>query len=161
MSADPAVHLRVVGCADCERKDRMIAAMQVDLDNLEVDLKVKRRKITALENELARERHEHPDYHTAQRIFEFWRNKCRPRARSFGADREKAVIARLNDKVPGSDEKAYTPRYICEAIVGAYVEPFVDPKTRKLHNDLELICRTPRKLEDFHDRYDRWKERQA
>lgn len=160
MSADPVPHLRIIGCADCERKDRMIAAMQVDLDNLDVDLKVKRRKITSLQNELDEKRRADPQYDTAEQIFRFWQRKCCPKARVFGEDREKAVLARLKDKIPGTEDQAYPPRYICESILGARVDPYVDPKGKR-HNDLELVCRTPKKLEDFHDRYERWKAKQA
>ena len=160
MSAEPATHLHVVGCQDCERKDRMIAALHVDLDNLEVDLKVKRRRITELLRDRDAKILADTKYSVAEEIYAFWRSKCSPKSRAFGSDRAQAVLARLNDKVPGSDELAYTARYICEAIVGAYVDPYVDPKGKR-HNDLELICRTPRKLEDFHDRYERWKARQA
>lgn len=155
MSVEPVPHLHLVECEDCERKDRALAALQVDLDNANVDLTVKRRRIKALENELAEKRKQDPLYDTAERIFEFWRTKCRPDARTFSEDRAKAVLARLKDRDPSNPtEPAYTPRYICEAVLGAAASPYVDPKGKR-HNDLELICRTGRKLEDFHDRYER------
>lgn len=161
MSAEPS--LRLVGCAECERlraenekvrKQR--DALTVDLENAHVDLTVKRRRITQLENELAKERRLDPMHATAFQIFEFWSKHCHPQAHTFSADREKAVLARLNDKKPGTKEPAYSPRYICEAILGAKHDAYVDPKGKR-HDDLELICRSGRKLEDFHGRYERWK----
>jgi hypothetical protein len=154
MNAEPAPHLHVVGCLDCERKDRMLAAMQIDLDNQDTDLKVKRRRITQLENELHDKRRHDPLYDTALTIFEFWRAKCRPSARAFSEDRLKNVLARLKERDPTTGDVAYTPRYVCEAILGAQADAYVDPK-RKRHDDLELICRTGRLLEDFHGRWER------
>lgn len=156
----PTPHLRVVGCTDCERKDRAVAAMQVDLDNANADLTVKRREITRLKNELADKHRSDPLFHVAETIFFYWRDKCCPKARTFSEDRLKAVLGRLKDKDPRDPaQPAYTPRFICEAVLGAAVDPYVDPK-RKRHNDLELICRSGRKLEDFHDRWERHKAKQ-
>lgn len=154
---EPARSLHLVGCPECERRKRTAAAMQVDLDNLETELKVKRRRITQLENELAEKHRQDPNYSTAEVIFDYWRKKCMPTARTFSEDRVKAVLARLKDRDRvDPDQSAYSPRYICEAIVGAAVGAYVDDKG-KCHNDLELICRTGKKLEDFHARYERWK----
>lgn len=162
MPAEPAqtLHLRVVGCPDCERLRKSRDAALLDLDNANIDLTVKRRRIKQLENELAEKYRSDPLYATAQTIFEFWRAKCQPKARTFSEDRLKAVLARLKDKDPQDPcESAYTPRYICEAVLGAAVDPYIDPK-KKRHNDLELICRSGRKLEDFHERWERWRAKQ-
>jgi hypothetical protein len=155
MSAEP-VH---VHCLSCQRYQNALDAMELDMANLEVELKGKRRQVKALEKELADRRRTDPHYDTAVRIFDYWRAKCAPNARTFSEDRLKAVLARLRDRDPDDKTKhAYPPRYLCEAIVGAAVDPYVDEKG-KAHIDLELICRTGKKLEDFHSRYERWKAR--
>ncbi len=156
MEASPAPqsHLRVVGCPDCERKQLALDAALVDLDNAATDLVVKRRKITWLENQLKDKHHADKAYATAEVIFKYWRKHCCPNARTFSEDRVKAVLGRLKDRDPETGEPAYSPRFICEAILGAKAQPYVDPRG-KIHNDLELVCRSGRKLEDFHGRYER------
>lgn len=170
MSAEPAPtpHLRVVDHpeiaglkAEIARLQRALDAALVDLDNAETDLVVKRRRIKQLENELAEKYRSDSLYGTAEIIYEFWRTKCSPNARTFSEDRLKAVLARLKDRSPSDHEQpAYTPRYICEAVLGAAVEPYVDSKGKR-HNDLELICRSGGKLENFHERWERHKAKHA
>ena len=70
----------------------------------------------------------------------------------------KAVQARLQEK--DADGELYTPRYICQAILGAKYEAYVDPKGKR-HDSLELICRDSEHLEDFWERYQRHRARQA
>lgn len=161
MPADPAPkpNLRVVGCPDCERLRIGLEAALLDLDNANTDLTVKRRKITQLQNELAEKHRSDPLYSVAETIYFFWREKCQPKARTFSEDRVKAVLGRLKDKDPRDPAQfAYTPRYICEAVVGGAVAPYV--KHGKRFNDLELICRNGRLLEDFHERYELHRDRQ-
>lgn len=152
--------LRVVGCQDCERLQRMLDAALIDIDNTNVDLMAKRRRITWLENELGglhtKSLVNDPLMPTAQQLYAYWKLKCAPKARTFSEDRQEVVLARLHDVKDEGVVPAYPPRYIAEAIFGAYVEPYVDGRG-KTHNDLTLICRTGGKLENFHERYDRWK----
>lgn len=160
MTAEPAP-LRLVGDPEVERLRKAVAALRLDLENANVDLIAKRRRITALENELADRRKRDPDYATAYAIFDYWRKRCRPKAKTFSEDRAKAVMARLRDKDADDPKKAaYSPRYICEAIIGAQIGAHVDESGKKF-DDLELVCRSGRRLEAFHEKYERWKAAQA
>lgn len=159
---EPA-RLRVVpdDCENCQllegklgQAERARDGLQVDLENAEVSLRVERRKVKRLESELADKLRSDDLYPDAWELFEFWRTECRPKARTFDSDRLKNTLARLKDtKADGSP--AYSKRYIAEAIRGARWEAYTDPKGKR-HDDLELICRSGRKLEDFHDRYERY-----
>jgi hypothetical protein len=132
--------------------------MAADILGLERDLKAKRSRITFLENELAERHRSDAFYGQALELFEFWRQHCRPKARTFSDDRLKNVLARLKEKREGSDEQAYSQRFIAKAILGAKYCAFVD-RQGKRHDDLELICRNGRKLEDFADRYVQWRKK--
>ena len=158
MSAEPA---RLPRPDDVDALRAALEQMQAaqdkmarDMLGMERDLKAKRSRITFLENELAGRDRADPLYGIAYELFEFWRKHCAPRAKTFSDDRLKAVLARLKDKsADDRSQPAYTPRYIAEAIVGAQHGCYVDPKGKR-HNDLELICRSGRRLEAFHDKYE-------
>jgi hypothetical protein len=117
----------------------------------EKDLSVKRGQITKLKNELAGRRKLDPGYEMALKLWEFWRSQCKPRARKMSPQQLKALLAVLDARLPGSEELAYTPRYVAEAIKGCALDHFVDQRG-KHHNGLELICS---KLEEMHERYER------
>ena len=158
MSAEPA---RLPRPDDVDALRAALEQMQAaqdrmarDMLGMERDLKAKRARITFLENELAGRDRADPHYGTALELFEFWRKRCAPRAKTFSDDRLKAVLARLKDKSADDPSvPAYPPRYIAEAIVGAQHGAFVDAKGKR-HCDLELICRSGRRLEAFHDKYE-------
>lgn len=157
MAAEPAhaPHLHVVGCADCEQLRKALENARVDVENAGVDLVAKRREIGRLELMLTLM--SDPMYPTALPIFEYWRIKCdHPRA-GLTAERLGALLARLRERTE-DDEPKYTPRYICEAIVGAHVAAFVRDGRR--YDDLELICRSGQKLDDFHERWERYRAKQ-
>lgn len=136
----------------CESQREAIQALQEDVANMERDLRKQRRQYTALLNKRNKERREGEKYEVAFEIFEFWRKKCRPRAKSFDDARCDAVLARLKD---------YEPRYICEAIVGAAVAANRNHSNGVVYNELTLICRDAAHLEDFHQRYENWKAQQC
>jgi biotin operon repressor len=74
-------------------------------------------------------------------LFDYWREHCEhPQARPT-AERTSKIRARLKD--------GYTPQQIRTAIDGAARAPFVSPDNGKRFDDVELICRTGAKLEDF------------
>lgn len=160
--------MRLIEPAEVVRLKAIIESMQAehekmagDLQNLQRDVRAKMRRITFLENELAGRYRNDEHYETAHKIFEFWRKHCCPRARTFSEDRLKAVLARLRDKrADDPNEPAYSPRYICEAVLGAKYGAYVDEKG-KAHRDLELICRSGRRLEAFHDKYEAHVARKA
>lgn len=168
MTAEPAPRpLRLVESVEVIRLKAVIESMQAEhekmagvITGLERDLRAKRSRISALENELVDRRKRDPDYATAHEIFDYWRKRCRPKAKTFSDDRARAVMARLRDRDADDPQKAaYSPRYICEAIIGAQVGCHVD-ESGKRFDDLELICRSGRRLEAFHEKYERWKARQ-
>lgn len=169
MTAEPAPRpLRLVESVEVVRLKAVIESMQADhekmagvITGLERDLRAKRSRITSLENELSEKYRSDPLHETAEEIFEYWRKRCRPKALTFSDDRLKAVLARLKDKSrEDPSAPAYPPRYICEAIIGAQVGAYVDEKGT-VHNDLELICRSGKKLEGFHEKFEQWKARQS
>jgi hypothetical protein len=118
----------------------------------EKDLSIKRGQITKLKNELAGKRKLDPGYETALQLWEWWRTCCKPRARRMSPVQLKALLAVLDATVPGTEDKAYSPRYVAEAIKGCAVDHYVDPKG-KHHNKLEFVCA---QLEECHERYERW-----
>lgn len=78
---------------------------------------------------------------TIGELFAYWQQTCgHPSARP-SPERTSKVKARLKD--------GYTPDQIRTAIDGAARAPFVSPDNGKRFDDLELICRTGAKLEDF------------
>lgn len=160
MSAEPVVHhLKPAPAADPEVQElrELLMAERIRRQDAEKDLAVKRAQVTKLKNELAGKRKADPMFDTAFKCWAYWKLKCKPKARKMSEPQLKALLGVLNAKLPDSEEPAYPPRYVCEAILGASLDHYVDPKG-KAHLGVELICS---KLEDFHERYERWKARQA
>jgi hypothetical protein len=145
---EAAHHLRVVECADCERRRTALDAALMDLEAARAEIGSLRRQLGAATAKNGTARKRSPHYDMAVRLFDFWRDECgHPRAQ-MGPKRERALLARLED---------YEPRDIAKAIRGAAVAAYVDPRGVK-HDDIELICRDEVKLEKFIERYERWKE---
>jgi hypothetical protein len=72
-------------------------------------------------------------------LFQYWQERCGHPSAKFGTDRRSKVRARLNE--------GFTEADIRQAIAGAARQPF--KKDGKTYDDLELICRSSSKLEDF------------
>jgi hypothetical protein len=82
---------------------------------------------------------------TGRQLFEFWQQECgHPQAR-FTRDRQAKIRARLRE--------GYTAHDIAKAIRGAARKPTVGDDGR-VYDDLELICRSGTKVEDFMARAD-------
>lgn len=81
----------------------------------------------------------------ARALFAYWQEQCGHEQAKFTRDRRAKVEARLAE--------GYTPDQIRKAIDGAARAAFVDDKGKR-HDDLELVCRTGSKLEDFIGRAD-------
>ncbi len=75
-------------------------------------------------------------------LFDYWVKTCgkAPASTKLTDDRRRRVLARLKDD--------YTPEQIKAGIDGAAAQPFVNEQGR-VFDDLELICRSGSKLEDF------------
>ena len=82
------------------------------------------------------------------KLCEFWQSECRHPQAHVGpkTERYRKVRSRLRD--------GYTPKQIALAIRGAARAPFVNADGKRF-DDLELICRSAEKLEDFMARAER------
>jgi hypothetical protein len=127
-------------CPNCE-------VHRHDLENAEADLRKARRRIKALEADKEKERQLYAHRMLVEGIFDFWRD-CTGHAKSrLDGDRFDVIRARIED--------GYTEEDCRLAILGAAVDPFVDPK-RKRHDGIGLVFRNGEKLEDFANRAARW-----
>jgi hypothetical protein len=132
-------------CAACAQQKRRADSIAIDLDNAEVGMRALRREVARLKGELAKERKADPNFETAERVYLYWKERLSPRSRAFGEDRQKAVLARLNE--------GYTELELKKAVEGAKVDAYTDAKG-KTHNDLELICRSDRMVRRFITAYE-------
>lgn len=158
MTAEPAPRpeLRVVGCASCERHRRVIEGLEIDLGNLQDEIKKKLRAIKRLEDDKAAKLSSDRLFPVAKELFDFWVAQCgRDAAQTeLGPARLGLLIARLKGrKRLGSENPA---RDVARAILGAKHDAYVNPKGKR-HDDLTFICRNEATLEDFIGRYERWK----
>lgn len=127
-----------VACLTCAQQRKRAEMAVVDLENAEVTIRGLRREIGRLKAELAQQRVEDPLYEAAERVYEYWKERICPRSRAFGADRQKAVLARLNDDLTEAELK--------QAIEGCRWRMVNDPDGYGKHTDLELICRSEKKV---------------
>lgn len=81
----------------------------------------------------------------ARALFDYWRERCNHPHAKFTSERRRKVEARMNE--------GYTDAQIRKGIDGAAKAAYVDEKG-KVFDDIELICRTGSKLEDFMARDD-------
>src|SRR4051812_3245747 len=95
-------------CLNCVRLSRALDAVRCDLENVEVELRVKRAQLTKLRNVEATD--DEPNARDARTVFVYWRARLRPLAKTFNGKRRKAVLDQL---------KAYTVLDIFDAIDGA------------------------------------------
>lgn len=149
MAAAP--QLRVVDCEECERLRLQRDALLTELETVKADLDQKRRQLSERRNIDRKALQTAQDYEVAEKLFEYWKEQCgHPRAK-FGPARQKALYKAM---------EFATPREIATAIKGAAVAAWVDEKGVR-HDGLSLICRDEEKLDNFTERYERWKEAQA
>lgn len=76
----------------------------------------------------------------SKRLFTFWQEQCGHTAAKFTADRRRKVEGRIRE--------GYTEQQIRQAITGAARAAFVNDAGKRF-DDLELICRSGSKVEDF------------
>ena len=77
---------------------------------------------------------------TINELFAYWQQRCGHGHAMLTPERRSKLVARL--------KQGYTPEQIRQAIDGAAAAPFINPQGKKF-DDIELICRTGAKLEDF------------
>lgn len=135
--------------ATVEQLRRGMALMQVDMDNLNAELAVKRRQITDLRNQVAGRVKSGQYGEQVDAAFRYWQERCgHPRAR-LDHKRAKAIETRLRIRQEQGEDPL---REVCRAIDGARFDAFVDEKGKR-HDGISLICRD----EDSFDRMrDRW-----
>jgi hypothetical protein len=79
----------------------------------------------------------------ASGLFAYWQEKCGHPAAKLTADRRSSIQTRLKE--------GYTADQIRQAIDGAAKAPYVNDQGKRF-DDVELICRSGSKLEDFIER---------
>jgi hypothetical protein len=121
-----------------------IEQLKADLENAERDLRSKRALIKRLQTDAEKERRAYAGREAVERLFDYWREACRHPNSKLTADRFDSVRAAL--------ERGYTEEQIRRAIDGAAFDPFITRRrngTAKRHDDIELICRDGKRLEEF------------
>lgn len=130
-------------CPDCARAHARANAAIIDMENTEKDLRVMRRRLTALQQEILKlQQPEHLEAE-AEAVFLYWREECRSASKRkvvFGDKRKTKVMARLKD--------GYTVEDLKKAIDGARDHAFVSEDGKRF-DDLELICRDETKVDSF------------
>jgi len=139
-------------CLNCVSLQRRLESMAVDLENLQVELHVKRRRISMLEREIQREREAAVSEPILDALFRYWHLICKRgnRAVKFGKKRREALVDRLRE--------GFAPIQIADAINGAKEAAFEKNGTR--YDDLELICRDELHVERFIKRHENYAEYQ-
>jgi multidrug resistance efflux pump len=129
------------GCPQC-------AELRAEVEQLERELRGRRRTILNLQRNLAEARGEtaNSDEYAplVHELFDYWRRTCGHERAKLDGKRYRAVRARL---VEGS-----SPAEIREAIDGAAAAPNRHDRTGEPYDDLELICRNQAKLDSFRKR---------
>lgn len=175
MSAQPVGHLRlvrtdddgeIIGLVDSDALTTLEAELEkakLDLKMAQRDVKAKNRRIAELERHKARERLEHPRYSDAVRVAKYWWRKCRAgnaRINYKSPDRLDAVLAlmEIEEIIVDADTKKRRrePHYAMvdfkAAIDGAAFDHFCKARkngSEQHYDDLELICRTAAKFDEF------------
>jgi hypothetical protein len=148
----PVRHLRAVDSQTGEIADDVdvqalvyeVEQLKADLENAERDLRAKRALIKKLQTDAEKERQAYAGRETVTRIFDYWSETCRHPNSKLTPDRF--------DSIRGALERGYTEAQIKRAIDGAAFDPFITRRrngTEKRHDDIELICRDGKRLEEF------------
>lgn len=126
-----------------------------DLQNSEAENRRLRRQVTALKNELKRQRKEHPRYDAAKRLFDLWFEKLGKRSNTiFDERREKTLLAMLDAyEARGIDGEGLMHL----AILGLSKKPYVGPRGRqstpgpgaKRFDDLKYAVQDAESVERF------------
>lgn len=174
MSAQPAPHLRLVNTETgefvpsqkLEELMAELAKVRGDFKNAERDLKIKRRQLTELQRDKARERLEHPQHELIERICKYWHRRCRHgdvKVNPMSPARFDAVAGLVEMEmlvaVEGKRRRRREWRYEMEdfkaAIDGADFDHYAKKRkngTEQHFDDLELICRDSKQFEEFRAR---------
>ena len=138
-------------CPKCQETNAMLAGARADYEAIVKELATVIRQRDALR--LDKEEGQRRDnlYPLAHKLFEFWQVQCGHPNAEFGSDRVRLALAALKlYKTPEKREKLWW------AILGAKHAAYRDPKG-KVHDSFGLIFRGSEQIEDFANRYARWK----
>lgn len=139
-------------CLNCEREQRKVTALIIDLENAQADVIAKNRIIKRQADELAGQRQAHPDADTVMALLRYWAASCGKTKRTrltLDGTRAKSIRWAL---------KHYDEARIHTAIVGAARYPYRGPYGRrateltegyKLDDDVAKICRDEVNFERF------------
>ncbi len=86
-----------LGCEGCARYRDQLTAMTVDLQNLEVDLRVQRRVAAALKAEMTRRDREEISQAEVEEVFEHWQRVFGKQRSRLGEERQKKIRARIRE----------------------------------------------------------------
>jgi predicted Fe-S protein YdhL (DUF1289 family) len=136
----PELALEEPVCLGCLRLQKALDAALIDIDNLNVDLLVKRRQLREARGENETRADEHPLGDDAEAVFVYWKLRLHPQAKSFKGKRRAHVLARLAE--------SYTVLDLLRAVDGAVVDAWTGPNGVR-HDDLEFICRDPSTTDRF------------
>lgn len=127
-----------------ERLTRQLNAALEDLQGAEMALRSERRKVKALQAELSEKYRQHPNFRTAETIFDFWRDRTGHDRAEFLKTRQKQTLWAL---------KHYTPRECCLAVLGCVHRGHTDPRTRQKYDELAVILRDETMVDKNIERY--------
>lgn len=114
------------------------------------------RQIAALKAELTKQREDSPKMVEARGVFDYWVDKLgKTKRTTFGPKRQKAVIARLNERALSDSEDRKDDLLL--AVQGLARKPFVGPKGRQADDgpgcakcdELEIAMRDETAVERF------------
>jgi hypothetical protein len=139
--------LRAAGCPQCADLAARLAGAEADIHALSKENVRLLRRIDALQRDRDHERLNDPQRPEIVAIFDYWRERCRhPNARFDGA-RFDLIKSRL---------RTFTPDELRMAVDGAAVDAYVDAKGKR-HDRLGLVFESAERVEDFSNRFWRWK----
>lgn len=125
--------------ARAERAEEAQRLLQVDLDNANIDLIVKRRTITELRKQLEQRAVTGDFAAEIEEAFTYWQNRCWHPKSKLGIKRAQNVKARML--------AGHTLDEVRQAIDGAALDPYIVGGKR--FDDLELVCRDEPQFDSF------------
>lgn len=143
--------LRAAGCQQCAELTAKLVGAQADFEVVTRENTRLLRRIEALQRDRDAERLSDPQRPEIVAVFDYWRKRCQHPNSRFDGRRHDVIKARL---------RQFSADELRMAIDGAAVDAYVDAKQRR-HDHLGLIFRDAERVEDFCNRYHRWKKRQG
>jgi hypothetical protein len=140
--------LRAAGCEQCAELTARLAAAEADLDAVTKDHVRLLRRVEALKRDRDAERLNDPQRAEILSVFDYWREKCGHPNPRFDGHRLDVIKAR---------RRQFSVAELRMAIDGAAVDAYVDAKGKK-HDRLGLIFGSAERVEDFANRYARWRK---